>query len=78
MTVNELNRDQLDELKESLYYQIYYMDSEEVAFAVIDSTLPYTQETLPDYPHEIPDSIIFAVYAGISFVNDDFFCTMGE
>lgn len=78
MDVRELTRDQLDELKDSLYWQIYHMDDEECAFAVIDSVLPYTQKTLPDYPHEIPDTIIFNVYAGICFVNDDFFCTAGQ
>ena len=78
MDVKELTQDQLNELKESLYYQIHDIDDETIAFAVIDSALPYTPETLPDYPDEIPDEIIFNVYAGISFVNDDFFCSMGE
>ena len=78
MDVTELTRDQLDELKESLYWQIYHMSDEEIPFAVMDSATPYIKETLPDYPHEIPDSVIFQVYAAISFVNDDFFCTAGE
>ena len=78
MDVKELNRDQLAELKESLFYQIYDMDDETTTFALQDETLPYTRETLPDDPQEIPDNIIFTVYACISFVNDDFFCTAGE
>lgn len=78
MDVKELNRDQLEELKDSLFWQIYHNDDEIPAFAVVDSAQPYTRETLPDYPHEIPDNIIFQVYAGISFVNDDFSCTAGQ
>lgn len=78
MDVTELTRGQLDELKESLFYQIYWLDDEEITFPVIDSALPYTPETLPEDPHDIPDNIIFKVYAAISFVNDDFFCTAGE
>lgn len=78
MNVKELTRDQLDELKESLFYQILNNDDEIPAFCVIDSALPYTPENLPDYPHQIPDDTIFFVYDGISFVNDDFSCTVGR
>lgn len=78
MSVKELNREQLNELKNSLYWQIHNTDDETIAFGVIDSVLPYTPETLPEYPEDIPDNIIFTVYATINFVNDDFFCTMEE
>lgn len=29
-----------------------------------------------DYPHEIPDSLIFAHYDHVSFVEEDFFCNV--
>jgi hypothetical protein len=31
-----------------------------------------------DYPHEIPDFLIFAHYEHISFVEEDFFCNINE
>ena len=79
MSVYELNRDQLDELKESLFWQHLDTDDEQ-PFAISD---PILQKIMPDllkadFPDEIPDSIIFQVYAGIDFVNDDFFCTAGQ
>ena len=78
MDVRELSRDQLDELKESLFWEICNLTDTEKALAAIDPLAPYTQETLPDYPHDIPDAMIFQVYAAISFVNDDFCCTAGR
>lgn len=65
MTVYDLNRDQLDELKNALFW----------------SDDPETAEILGDdiaTPEQIPDDIIFQHYAGIDFVNDDFFCSVVE
>ena len=61
MTVFDLTREQLDELKEAYFY------AEETA------------DILPDYitsPTDIPDDIILEHYNGISFVPDDFWCSM--
>lgn len=30
------------------------------------------------YPHEIPNSLIFAHYEHISFVDEDFFCNINQ
>lgn len=59
MTVYELNRDQLNQLKWAFFY-----DDD-----------PETSEILGDnisFPEQIPDDIIFSHYADIHFVNDDF------
>ena len=79
MTVYELTRDQLDELKESLFWQLLDTDDEQ-PFAISDSFLQKITPDLlnADFPDEIPDNIIYQVYAGIDFVNDDFFCTAGQ
>lgn len=64
MTVYELSRNQLDELKSALFW----------------SDEPETAEILDDdiiAPEQIPDDVVFQHYAGISFVNDDFFCNGG-
>ena len=70
-TVYDLTRDELDELKESYFYQLRDND-DEVLWALNN---PNSQDidgiTAPD---QIPDSVIFEHYAGISFVDDDFFC----
>jgi hypothetical protein len=79
MTVYDLTRDQLDELKESLFYQ-FLDDDDEQPFAIIDPILKKIAPDLlnADFPDEIPDNVIFQVYDGINFVNDDFFCTFGK
>lgn len=75
MTVFELNRDQINDLKDSLFYQFLDMDDAQ-PFAVIDPVLKGMEKTLLscDFPDEIPDEIIFQVYDDICFVPDDFFC----
>ena len=65
MTVRELNRDQLDELK----WHYFYSDD-------FDDKNIRNAEGLPILlAGDIPDSIIFAVYDGTDFVNDDFSCS---
>ena len=59
-TVNDLSRDELDELKENYFWQL--QDNDEEVLSSINS------------PSEIPDSVILEHYDGISFVEDDFFC----
>lgn len=59
MTVHELSREQLDELKAAYFWSDEYKGC--------------------FYPHfltgDIPDSVIFEEYSGITFVNDDFCCS---
>lgn len=62
MDVRELNRQQLDELKQ--WYVCETVDSPsygELADAV-----------------GIPDDVVFEHYAGVDFVMDDFWCTAGQ
>jgi hypothetical protein len=64
MTVKELNRDQIDELKWDYFYSDEY-----------DETIT-TAAGLPVlFAGDIPDGVIFAVYAEIHFVKDDFACS---
>lgn len=65
MTVYELSRDQLDELKEH-----YFWGEETVHIP------KFNHLGLPAlFAGDIPDNVIFDYYAGIDFVNDDFCCT---
>lgn len=61
MTVRELSREQVDELKTSYFYSHLDDDSSGQCDGY-------------DLPWEIPDEVIFKHYDGIDFVEDDFFC----
>ncbi len=67
MTVKELNRDQIDALKWDYFYSDNY--DEKITNAAGRPVL---------FAGDIPDNVIFAVYAGIDFVNEDFICSMEE
>ena len=64
MTVYDLNREQLNELKQSYLCQLVDTgDIDEIAYGdLIES-------------ENIPDEIIFDHYNGITFTEDDFFCS---
>ena len=64
-TVKELNRDELDELKWNYFYSDDY-----------DSNITNADGLPVLFPGDIPDKVIFAVYAGISFVDEDFSCNL--
>lgn len=61
MTAKELNQDQIDALKWAYYYSDDY--DEKITTA---AGLPVL------FAGDIPNNIIFAVYAGVDFVEDDF------
>lgn len=63
MSVYDLTREQLDELKEAYFW------SDETQ----DSIPEYVT-----FPADIPDDIIFQHYDGFNFVDDDFFCSFLE
>lgn len=67
-SVYELSRDQLEELKSAYFW------SEDTA------DIPkFNNLGLPAlFPGDIPDSVIYDYYGGISFVDDDFSCTAGQ
>ena len=62
MTVHELSRDQLDELKQNYVFETV----ENPSYGELADSVG------------IPDEVVFDYYAGIRFVNDDFFCTAGK
>ena len=59
-TVYDLNEEELNELRETYYYQL--LDSDE--------------DVLEDYDWatDIPDEVIYNHYDGICFTEDDFWC----
>ena len=62
-TVYDLTPEEMEELKESYFWQDETQDILEDAF---------------NSPDEIPDSIIQEHYSGVMFANDDFFCNMED
>lgn len=63
MNVYELNDEQLSQLK----WNVYYGDeSIEIPLDIVDQIESY------DYPDMIPDELVFQLYEGICFVEDDF------
>lgn len=63
MNVRELGEEQLSQLKWNLYYGD---ESIEVPLEIIDLIESY------DYPDMIPDDIVYELYDGIYFVEEDF------
>lgn len=63
MNVYELNDEQLSQLKWNLYYGD---ESIEIPLEIIDQIESY------DYPDMIPNELVFQLYEGIDFVEDDF------
>lgn len=64
MTVYELNREQIDELKSTLFWQEYDED-----FPMPEAV----QEA--EYEYDIPDWTVYQEYEDYSFSVDDFSCT---
>ena len=65
MTVRELSRDQLNELKQ-VYAAQLVETGEEINYGELVEAI------------EIPDDVIFNHYDGILFTDDDFFCSCGK
>ena len=63
MTVHELNRDQLVELKQNYLTHWAYGND------------PLDYNVLMDADELIPDETIFEAYEGTIFTEDDFFCS---
>ena len=61
MTVYELNRDQIDELKDAYFWS--------------DDTTEVLEQSNINHPWEIPNEVIYHEYEGICFVPDDFCCS---
>lgn len=67
MNVTELTRDQLEYLKECLYY-----DSDIVP--IVPELTPELRKAIDkaQIPEEIPNALVFEIFSGIDFVEDDF------
>lgn len=73
MTVYELNKNQLKELKHSLFYNFRYDKEKRKEYKQYLSK--EDQKYLDDINTcfwDIPNNLLFKVYDGIYFVNDDF------
>ena len=70
MTVQELNREQLNELKQVYACQLADCGEDEEVMGV-----SYKELTDASF---IPDDVIFNHYDGINFTEDDFFCGKEE
>lgn len=66
MTVRDLNKEQLDELKQTYTTQLIETDEEVIGYEGLTNTT------------DIPDEVIFNHYNGIIFSEDDFFCSCGK
>ena len=64
MTVYDLNRDQLIELKQNYYSETYNNNP--------------SYDELADVDNLVSDQEIYDEYAGTDFVPDDFFCSAGQ
>jgi len=73
MTVQELSREQLTELKE---HYLVELDNEGTLEEITGLDAIY-YGVLADIDEVVPDEVIFDHYDGIDFVEDDFFCTAG-
>lgn len=66
MTVRDLNREQLNELKETYTTQLAETDQEVIGYEGLANAT------------DILDDVIFNHYEGIIFSEDDFFCSCGK
>lgn len=72
MTVFELNENEFDELKYNLFYD--YNNIVEFNYNLNDEEKEIVK--CADYPVDIPNEIVYAVFGGISFVKEDFGCNV--
>lgn len=70
MTVRDLNRDQLNELKQTYATQLADCGEDEEVLGISYGKLADATE--------IPDEVIFNHYEGVTFTEDDFFCSCGK
>ena len=64
--VQDLSREELDELKDTYFYQLWDTDEEVLGEEGDAGRI--------NFPSEIPDEVIFEHYEDVVFSEDDFFC----
>ena len=67
MSVYDLNRDQIEELKQSMLTERMLANGEEPSYG-----------ELADANETISDDEVITEYAGTNFNNDDFWCSAGK
>ena len=72
MNVRQLNEDELYELKDTLYTDFYY--NKDALPTMLESERKVIERA--GYPSDIPDWIMYKLYDGTDFVEDDFFCNI--
>lgn len=79
MTVRELNQDQIDELKHSLFYNFRYDKSsrKELKKVLSKEDQKYLDDVNTCY-WDIPNNLVYKTFDSITFVADDFFCSVDE
>lgn len=70
MTVEELNREEYEELRERYFYDLYYGDEADELQDEYDKIIGI----LPDYSEQIPEEAMIMQYSGVNFVEEDFSC----
>ena len=79
MNVTELTKEQLEELKHSLFYNFRY-DKEQrkqIKKHLTKEDIKFLDDVNTCYWY-IPDNVVFKVYDGICFVDDDFACSVED
>lgn len=69
--VEELNEDEIFQLKNDVFYAYYDEEDEEQKriFDIIKNL---------EYPEQIPNELIYEIFAHISFTKEDFGCNIKE
>lgn len=72
--VRELNQEQLSELKQRVFYD--YEDMKDNGLEIDSDVEKIIEDST--WWEDIPDYIIYDIFSGFSFVNDDFGCSAGK
>ena len=72
MKVEQLNDDEMYELKDKLYTDFYY--NQEALPQMIETERNVVASAT--YPSDIPNWLIYNVFHGIEFTKDDFWCNV--
>ena len=75
MTVYQLNRDQISELKGKLWFDDCNLHEDEFMEEYGENSPAEVADAFS--PDDIPDETVYHFFDGIDFVVDDFFCTAG-
>lgn len=71
MTVQELNHDELDELRQAVWFQ-----ANEYSDCGFAPELTQEQLSAVDESGEVSDSLLYEIFEGTNFVKEDFWCNV--